>query len=122
MGTEITFPTEIILFHVFFPIYKSTPWATNKGLSMFIAFRVRGSPCWMQLGGLSAPGWLFAVLLEGRPCVPTLRGWERYGLIFFPVVFGCGLFLCSSTHSCVPRAEQEDCSHCVLKRSKCHLA
>lgn len=61
------------------------------------------------------------VLLDSRRCVPTLRRWARDGLLFFPVMFGCGLSLCSTAHSCDPGAEQEGCSHCVLKRSNCCL-
>lgn len=88
---------------------------------MLVVFWIHGTSCWIQLGGPPAQGCLFGVLLEGRPCAPTLRGLEHYGLIFFPVVFGCGLSLCSFTHLCFPRAEQEGCSHCVLQGSNCYL-
>lgn len=66
-------------------------------------------------------GLLFGVV-RGLPHAPTLRALAHCGLHLSPSGFCCGLSLCSPAHSCVPMAEQEGCSPCVLKRSNFYLS
>lgn len=91
----------------------STPWAANKRLGMLAAFWVRGTCCWIHLGGLSTWGFCL-VLLEGCPMYPRWGHWPNVAFIFFTVGFAVG-------PSFVPMAEQEGCSLCVLKRSNFYL-
>lgn len=98
----------------------STPSVANKGLDVLAAFWVRGTCCWIRLGGLSTRGFCL-VLLEGCPMHPRWGHWPIVSFIFLPVGFGCGALSLFPAHSCVPMAEQEGCSPCVLKRSNFYL-